>query len=476
MIFEKHTVAKWKPQPVLIVLAGCLMLNILAGCTQPASESKEQQSSNANLASLSVVPGTLTPAFSAGITEYTVSLGYQSASIVASATVSDSKSTLAGDAGKTIALLYGQTVITLTVTAEDGTVKITHITVTRSSPEDRQVIFNKNAADAIGSIPNLTIPQGGTATLTDNSFSRTGYTFTGWATSPLGAVAYTNRASYLIGDTNVDLYAVWLKQSSSNANLASLSVVPGTLTPAFSAGITEYTVSLGYQSASIVASATVSDSKSTLAGDAGKTIALPYGQTVLTLTVTAENGTVKPTHITVTRSSPENREVIFNKNTDDATGTMANFSILQGDTATLTGNVFTRTGYTFAGWATSPLGSVVYANSASYSMGANGVTLYAVWLANGIVSVTVTPSGNGDIAFSGEVLVEKGSDLVITVDTAGLGNFDWYLDGTLLGGNSGSVLTLVTDGMKAGTYYVMVVARDAVNVRYSAGLSVKVTN
>ena len=44
--------------------------------------------------------------------------------------------------------------------------------------------------------------------------------------------------------------------------------------------------------------------------------------------------------------------VIFNKNAEDATGTMADQSLTYGGNTQLTPNAFTRTGYTFAGWNT----------------------------------------------------------------------------------------------------------------------------
>jgi uncharacterized repeat protein (TIGR02543 family) len=45
----------------------------------------------------------------------------------------------------------------------------------------------------------------------------------------------------------------------------------------------------------------------------------------------------------------------------------------------LTANAFTRNGYTFGGWALSAAGSVEYADQESYTMGAQNVTLYAIW-------------------------------------------------------------------------------------------------
>src|SRR3989339_267369 len=63
------------------------------------------------------------------------------------------------------------------------------------------------------------------------------------------------------------------------------------------------------------------------------------------------------------------------------TGSMSDQTIEEGASANLTVNSFTRTSYTFAGWATSTDGVVAYADSASYTMGSANVTLYAKWTA-----------------------------------------------------------------------------------------------
>jgi uncharacterized repeat protein (TIGR02543 family) len=79
--------------------------------------------------------------------------------------------------------------------------------------------------------------------------------------------------------------------------------------------------------------------------------------------------------------------VIFDANS--GTGTMANQT---ANTATaLITNAFTRLGYTFAGWATTAVGTVAYSDSASYPFSAN-TTLYAIWTPN---NNTITFDGNG---------------------------------------------------------------------------------
>ncbi len=68
--------------------------------------------------------------------------------------------------------------------------------------------------------------------------------------------------------------------------------------------------------------------------------------------------------------------VTFNAN--GGSGSMAAQQFTQNVAQRLTANAFWRTGYTFAGWATSPGGSVVYSNGQSVRLTASR-TLYAVW-------------------------------------------------------------------------------------------------
>ena len=61
------------------------------------------------------------------------------------------------------------------------------------------------------------------------------------------------------------------------------------------------------------------------------------------------------------------------------------------DTSTgLSANTFTRTGYTFAGWSSSPTGTVEYTDLATYSFSAD-LALHAMWTLDP-VTTTTTPS------------------------------------------------------------------------------------
>ena len=113
------------------------------------------------------------------------------------------------------------------------------------------------------------------------------------------------------------------------------------------------------------------------------------GETVSNLTATA-NGTVNLYAVWKANTYA----VKFNAN--GGTGTMANESFTYDAAKALTANAFTRTGYTYQGWATSADGDAAYANKQTVSnltAAANGtVNLYAVWTAN---PYTVTFDANG---------------------------------------------------------------------------------
>jgi len=120
--------------------------------------------------------------------------------------------------------------------------------------------------------------------------------------------------------------------------------------------------------------------------------------------------------------------VIFN--TNGGSGSMSNQGIVQGVSANLTANTFTRTGYTFSGWNTvAGGGGTAYANQASYTMGSSNANLYAQWTVN---SYTVSFDSQGGSSVSNQsvnygALVSEPSDPTKTNY-----NFSaWYTDSGL---------------------------------------------
>ena len=96
-------------------------------------------------------------------------------------------------------------------------------------------------------------------------------------------------------------------------------------------------------------------------------------------------------------TSSETYTVTFDGNTNTG-GSTASQSLVYNTPTNLTSNGFTKTGYSFAGWATTAGGSVAYADGASYTIGAGNVTLYAKWTAEGAVAAPIaSPAGGVDI-------------------------------------------------------------------------------
>jgi len=89
---------------------------------------------------------------------------------------------------------------------------------------------------------------------------------------------------------------------SSNADLASLTLSDGTLTPAFAANVTSYTASVANNITSVTINATAADSKATV--DGAGTKSLSVGSNTFDIVVTAEDGTTKTYTIVITREEP----------------------------------------------------------------------------------------------------------------------------------------------------------------------------
>ncbi|MGN1333598.1 MAG: cadherin-like beta sandwich domain-containing protein [Anaerovoracaceae bacterium] len=86
-------------------------------------------------------------------------------------------------------------------------------------------------------------------------------------------------------------------QVSSNANLSSLSVSAGSLSPSFSPSVTSYTVNVGSDVSVCTISAKTQNSKATISVSGSKN--LKAGKNVRSVTVTAENGSTKTYTITI---------------------------------------------------------------------------------------------------------------------------------------------------------------------------------
>lgn len=97
---------------------------------------------------------------------------------------------------------------------------------------------------------------------------------------------------------------------------------------------------------------------------------------------------------------PNAYTIAFNQN--GGIGTLASIGVSYDVSTALSTNTFTKTGYSFAGWATSPTGNVVYLNQTDIInlTATNGgvVTLYAKWIPNTYSIKFNTNGGTGTMS------------------------------------------------------------------------------
>ena len=150
-------------------------------------------------------------------------------------------------------------------------------------------------------------------------------------------------------------------------------------------------------------------------------------------TLTGNTYTVSSGDVTLTAELVYNTYTVEYK-ANGGSGSMSNQTFTYGTAQNLTANAFTRKGYSFAGWATSENGNVVYSDKQSVNnlTTTNGgtVTLYAKWTPD---TYTITYNLNG-----GTLSTNKNSYTIespdITLDTPTRTGFNfggWYTNSSL---------------------------------------------
>ena len=234
------------------------------------------------------------------------------------------------------------------------------------TPNPYQVRFNAN--NGTGTMANQDFVYDTQQALTQNAFTRTGYTFNGWNTAADGSgTAYADKASVknLTAELNgvVNLYAQW-------------QVITYTLT---------YDLAGGTVATENPATFTVESETFTLTNPTKKGYTFAgwtgTGLATATTTVTIAKGSIDNRSYTATWT-PNAYKVRFNANNGE--GSMADQDFVYDVQQALTQNAFTRTGYTFSGWNSKADGSgTAYADKQSVknlTAEANAiVSLYAQW-------------------------------------------------------------------------------------------------
>jgi len=297
------------------------------------------------------------------------------------------------------------------------------------------ITFNPNGGT--GSMAQQIFQPGVAQALRANAFTRTGHTFTGWATSPTGAVVYTNNQS-IIATTSRTLYAVW-------ASGFTITFMPnggtGTMQPqTFQSNVAQNLSTNTFTRAgfAFVGWATTPTGA----------VAFTNGQNI-TNNVTRNLYAVWTTGHTVT----------FNAN--GGTGTMVP-QVFQTDAAqNLTANTFTRANHTFVGWSTSQTATTpMYTNQQSIINNSNR-TLFAIW-STGVPVITTTslPNGTTGMAYTTTNLAAIGTAPIIWTHSTTAGTWP---PGLTLNSSTGVLSGTPT---QAGTFNVTIWASNALGHGY----------
>ena len=213
-------------------IVGLLALLVLGACSSnndPFVPPPPPLSDDATLSGLTISAGELSPAFAAGTTAYTVTLGFLNEDISVTATINDAAATAtingaaltSGQASAPISLAEGANTIDIAVTAEDGSVNTYTITVTRESANefaqsayikasntDAGDLFSGNAVSldgdtlAVGSRNEDSASTGVNGDEADNTASGSGavYVFTRDAAGTWSQQAYVKASNTEAGD------------------------------------------------------------------------------------------------------------------------------------------------------------------------------------------------------------------------------------------------------------------------------------
>jgi hypothetical protein len=303
-----------------------------------SSSSVMPKSTDSTLSQLVSSSGTLSPTFAGGTLAYSISVGNSVTSITLTPTLSESHGSIqvngtsvtSGQASSALSLSVGSNVVLVEVTAQDGFSTTSYtVTVTRAgsavatlsglttsggsispgftSNTSSYTVSVSNGTTSISITPTVTSPN---ATVTVNGVSAT----SGSSFGPINLSVGQNVITVVVTaqDGSTFSYTVTVTRGlSADSSLASLTSSAGTLSPTFTSGTSQYSLSVANNVTSLTLTPTVAESHATItvngsgvaSGSASPSIALATGSNTVTVVVTAQDGTTTTTYtLTITRA------------------------------------------------------------------------------------------------------------------------------------------------------------------------------
>lgn len=359
--------------------------------------------------------------------------------------------TIAGDGSLVLKLYYTRNSYTLTFDANGGT-----------GGSSTQVKYGASIA-----APNVTkagYTLTGWSPAVDSIMPAVGTTYTAQWTADTGTAYKVKHYQQNVADNNYTLYETQDLKGATDANVTpDVNNYAGFTTPS------TQTVNIKADGSTVVNYYYTRNSYTLKfdanGGNGGVQVSIKYGASITAPVVTKPGYSFSGWDIAVAGIMPAadttykaqwaivNYKISFNKNADDATGSMADQSFSGSAAQNLTANGYTRTSYTFTGWNTFLDGSgTKYENKASVSslttVDSSTVILYAQWKPS-------LSSGIFNSQYSAKYQV-----------------FDFIVSGTKINGNAydssfgtagASSGHQFSDAMLAGRYFVIRKTGDATN-------------
>ena len=349
------------------------------------------------------------------------------------------------------------------------------------------VIYNKNAVDALGTMEDSSHTYDVDKKLNTNAFTRTGYTFAGWARTSTGAIEFTDGTNVknltAVAGGTVNLYAQWNNINKTNPvvtwptgltaiygqTLSSISLVLYTNggTGAFSWTTPNTSVgNAGTQSHGMTFTPDDTEYYNTVTQNVDVTVTKAPGITVSTPTLNTR------THNSVTLNI-----------VTASTGQTVQYAINSTNTAPSDNNAW-QTGTTFNGLNA---GTVYYffaraVGNSNYETGAASGSLTVTTLQTvpvnkieyywvneqDVIATTSSDTGNA-------ITLPRGETLTITANGNGYLNQRWYINGAEDILYAGNAAYLFSSEEKDAKRYVLTLIVEKGGKYYNANFAVTVT-
>ena len=271
------------------------------------------------------------------------------------------------------------------------------------------VVFKGNGSTS-GAMSNQAFDYGISQNLTANGFTRTGYTYAGWATSANGNVAYTNQQNVnnltATDGGTVNLYAKWTPITYTVVFKGNGSTSGAMSNQAFDYSISQNLTANGFTRTGY-----------TFAGwatSANGDVVYSNLQSVSNLTTT--NGA---TITLYAKWTVHTYTVHFDKNHNDVTGSMGDMNFTYDVAQQLTANGFSRTHYDFTGWNTQADGNGTSFNDQQNvqkltTTDKGTIDLYAQWMPH---AYTISYDLDGGSADNPATYTVESSDIKLNTPT-----------------------------------------------------------